>query len=968
MKFDFKKVLPHLAAVALFLLVVLVFFQPVTEGYQLQQGDNMNFIGTSKEIRDYREKFQQEPLWTNTVFGGMPAGLISVQFYNNWMGHVQSALSLWLPAPANYLFLCMIGFYIMLLCFGVNPWLAMAGGLAYGLSTFHIHSIEAGHNSKMLAMAFMAPVLGGMVLTYRGKMLLGAAVTMLFFALELRANHIQVTYYLVMMLVMVGLGEMSRYVVNQRRFLAVVGTTLFYIVVDLNFKFTGMASYLFILLGLYILVELALALFKGNAMQFIIRTGLVVLAFGLAVLPNYSNINSLLETAPETTRSESKLTIKADGTSNKDEKTSGLDRDYITDWSYGKLESINLLIPNATGGASGALGNNEGITDNIEDPNIAKQVAESNAYWGEQAIAAPYYMGAVVITLFLLAFFFVKDASKWALLAITLLALMLAWGRHFPGLTDYFIDKVPGYNKFRAVTIIMVILQVTLPLLAIWGLSQLDKHREEFSRRIKSFYIVAGSILGVILLVILLGNASFSYLSDREQGMFADAALKSASNVQQMQYINEYKSSLTSVRASLFNMDAFRTLVFVLATMVMVFLFIRGTISNYLMYVFTALLILIDMWSVDVRFLSIEASPNGEGYVGWFRPEDKLMPFTSEPADNAILKFEAAKQPALVQSITAYEQQLQKKKVDEGAENTAVTLQESDAIRFRELNFATNYKVLDMRNPFFNGRTSYFHKSIGGYHGAKQKRIQEIIEFHYVNEIGAINAGLQTSDINKIRDVFKSTNVLNMMNTRYIIFNPNGEGSIEVSADTVIPPRAQPGIIINDMAYGNAWTPANIKLVKNDDEEILALDKTDLKNTVVLQEAMLQKLGINKTAGTGNIVMTSYLPNKIEYDATGEGENIAVFSEIYSDKGWTAEVDGKQVPIARVNYLLRAIALPAGRHKVVFKYDLPSYHTSEKISLAGSIIVLGLFLLAVINALRPKKNNTPETSKPGVID
>ncbi len=924
MKIDFKKFLPHLIALAVFIILLLIYFQPVTEGYKLRQHDNITFKGISKEIRDYREKFGDEPLWTNTPFGGMPAALISIQFNNNWMNTVERIFELWLPHPVNLIFICMLGFYILFLCLKTEPILAAIGAIAFGFSTYTFLITGAGHNTKVIALAWMAPVIGGVIYTYRQKALWGAAITMLFFALELRANHLQVTYYLLMILFFYGIFEGIRYIQQKQ------------------------------------------------IKSFIIRSAFVLVGLGVAVLPNYSMLKSIMEIAGETTRGESKLTINAKGESNKSEKTSGLDRDYITDWSYGKQESFNLLIPNAMGGASQRLENHPEVIEAIENQGVAAQIAKSSAYWGPQVqgTGGPTYLGAVIITLFLLSFIFIKDITKWGFLCITVLGLMLAWGRNYPGLTDFFIDNIPGYNKFRAVTIILVILQVTVPFLAIWGVQSLVKNREEIFKNIKRFYILGGVFFVVVFVLTFMPGTSFTFMSGEEKTMFADAAMKAGTNIQEAEYYNVIKRELINARYTLYFNDAIRMFALVLLTLGMIYLFIRNFVNKYVLFGVLGVLILIDMWSVDVRFLNNDTMDNGE-YISWVQPQLQEMPNSASKSDYGIFSAELRDQPQLLSSIQKLEADYRTMKEERGDENTALTAAESDNIRFRELNFATDYRVLNLRDPFNDGRTSYFHKSIGGYHGAKQKRIQEIIEFHYQREMTTIIDSLNKNSFSGIANAVKNSHVLNMMNAKYIVFNPNADGMLTVLPDTFLMPTSQPGVIRNETTFGNGWFVSSIIEAKNDDDEILSLGKIDLRKTAILQKNMITKIGGKKTEGAGKIKLISYRPNKLEYSVQSNGDNIALFSEIYTDYGWKATIDGKETPIARANYLIRAIRIPKGDHKVIFSFDSPSYRKGEKVSLAGSALLLILFAFALYKTFFGKspdeeKNAKPENSK--IID
>ena len=923
MKFDFKKWLPHLSAIVLFILIGLIYFSPVLEGYKLSQGDNRTFKGMSKEIRDHRDKFHEEPFWTNTPFGGMPASLISVQNHNNWMTSVQSVMELWLPHPVNLLFICMLSFYILLLCLRIDPWLSIVGAIAFGLSTYSILCLSAGHNTKVLAIGYMPAVLGAIIYTYRGNWRIGGALVMLFFALQLRANHVQITYYLIMILICYGIAEMINFII------------------------------------------------KKELKSFLIRSAVVVTAVGFAVLPNYSQLKMVSEVGKETTRSKSELTIGPDGKVDKD-KTTGLNKQYIVDWSYGIGESWNLIIPNAAGGPTDLIANHPELMDEV-DPKFQQTMIDQRVYtyWGPQTkgTGGPTYLGAVIVLLFFLGMFYIRDRVKWGIFFITVLGLMLAWGQNYMPLTEWFIENVPGYNKLRAVTIMLCILMVTVPLIAIWGVKAITERIEEIRNNPKPFYIVSGILMFILLAMSVSPESFFSFISGEERKSFAEVVKNNPAAASQ---VAEFKKEIIAARVRLFTPDAWRAFGFCVVTFGLLFMYIRNLYKPYVLYAGLGLLVTIDMWSVNQRYLNAEQDDNGE-YKSWILPEYQEMPFGMENADKNIFENEVKLNPALKEKVEAEIKMAAEAKASSGDEEAELTPGEVQSIIFRELNYNTNYRVMAFPDPFNDGRTPYFHKSIGGYHGAKQKRIQEIIEFHYFNEINGIREALMNEKptLETFNNALKNARILSMMNTKYIVFNPGGTAGFFNPLDSARMDMNQINGFLNPYAQGNAWFVGKVQEVENSDKEIMALYKTDLTNTALVDKRYMDQLkGISNdgdASGTITFVKEKYKPNRLEYTAETNKDKLAVFSEIYSASGWKAYVDENETPIIRVNYLLRGIKIPAGKHKVEFIYNLPFYRSAETVSLAGSVFVILILLLIVFLELKRRgiimKKSTPVESK-----
>lgn len=794
-----KKYLPHLTAVLIFLVLTMGYFSPLLEGKKLKQPDISNWKGMSKEIVDYREKTGEEPLWTNSMFGGMPAYQISVEYKANLIRHVDNIFKLGLPHPANLVIIYFLGFFILLMVLRVNPWLAFAGSAAFAFSSYFFIILEAGHNSKAHAIGYMAPVLAGIILSYRGKRLAGALLTALFLALEIRANHLQITYYLMLIVIIIGI------------------------------------------------TELISAYREKRLPDFLKTTGLLFIAALLAVSTNITSLWATWEYGKETIRGRSELS------SNPENRTSGLDKDYATSWSYGRAETFSLLIPNVKGGATGSLGENEKAMDKV-DRDWAQTIAGQNHYWGDQPFTSgPVYAGAIMVFLFVLGLFILKGNMRWWLLAATALSILLSWGKNFMPLTDFFLHYIPGYNKFRAVSMILVIADLTIPLLGILALKEIIEKPEILKQKRRGFYIALGLTAGLALLFFILPQTFFSFLSGMEKSFIAEQRATVDSG--QAAQLEQFAHNLTIARVAVFKADAIRTVLFILLAAAALWLYERKNIGKGILTAIISVLILADMVPVAYRYL------NNDNFVSKTLVNN---PFTPTDANKLISK-------------------------------------DSDP----------NFRVLNTTvSTFQDASTSYFHKSIGGYHGAKLRRYQELIDHH----IGKYNES-----------------VLNMLNTKYFIV-----------ADENRRPVAQ----LNMDALGHAWFVDEYILVDNADEEIEALTAFNPGTTAIVDKRFSDRLsGFDAVPdSTAQINLSSYAPNKLKYSYSAASDQLVVFSEIYYDKGWNAFIDGKPAPHFRANYVLRAMAVPAGSHDIEFRFEPVVYRTGESISLAGSLLLLLLLL------------------------
>lgn len=810
-----KKAIPHIVAIAVFMALTLAYVSPVLEGKKLFQSDIMKHTGMAKEIRDFREQTGEEPLWTNSMFGGMPAYQISVEFKNNISNVFHKIMTLGLPRPADMVFLYFIGFYILLLIVGTNPWLSIVGAVAFAFSSYHFIILEAGHNSKAVAIAYMAPVLAGIIYTLRGKLLAGGLLTAIFLALQINANHFQVTYYLMFIAIAVGIGYMINSFINKQ------------------------------------------------LTRFFSAIGVLVLALVLALTVNLTNLITTWEYSKYTIRGGSELTDTRGI-----QTATGLDKDYATRWSYGIGETFSLLVPNIKGGGTKAIASNPDALKTI-DRQYHDWVGGQNHYWGDQPFTSgPVYVGAVVLFLFLFGAFALKGHLKWALLAVTILSVMLAWGRHFMPLTDFFLDYVPGYNKFRAVSMTLIIAELTIPLLALLALKEIINRpqiiRENFNEFIAAFAFTGG----IALAFYIAPGVFFNFITNQEL-----SALQEVKNNQpeMAATVDLFLGQLEIVRMNILKADAIRSFIFITLGAALIFLYHRGVLKQWIFISALGLLILSDMWTICRRYL------NNDNFVNRRQVE---RPFQATPADLIILKD-----------------------VDP---------------HFRVLNLTTN--------TFNETATSYFHKSIGGYHGAKLQRYQDIIDRHIMQG---------------------NTVVLDMLNTKYIInFDQNRQ------------PQAQ----INFNALGNAWFVSRLNEVENADEEIESLNGFDPELWAVVDKRFSEHYAgkLFESDPDANITLTSYAPNKLTYKANTSSQQVAVFSEIYYDKGWNAYLNGELWPHFRVNYILRAMIVPAGNHDIEFRFEPRSYSLGEKVSLAGS--VLFAILLVGLAAMEIRKIRAQKAS------
>jgi hypothetical protein len=816
-----KQILSFLAAIIAFAVITWVYFSPVLQGKRIKQHDMEMHKGMAQELTEYRETTGETALWTNAPFGGMPAWNITAPQKTNLFDYVHKGFSIGLPSPLGSVFISMLGFFILLLVLDCGFWVSVAGALAYGFTSYLFIVIGAGHNAKAVAMAYMPPVIAGILLTYRGKYLWGGLLTAVALALEIRANHLQITYYLLL------------------------------------------------IIGILIIAEFIADLKEKKLVHFIKASLILVVVAIISTLTFTTKLYANYEFGKETTRGKPVLTR------NEANQTKGLDRDYITQWSYGKGETWSLLIPNAKGGASAYIGSKNPSLEKA-DSRFRQSIAQSNAYWGDQpGTSGPVYVGAIVVFLFVFGALTIKGKLKWALLVATLLSILLSWGKNFMGFTNFFLDYLPGYDKFRAVSMTLVIAEVTMPLLGFLGLAEIAKNPDSFKKNQKNFFIALGVTAGICLLFYIAPKLFFSFFSQSEAEQFAQLSSGKDGAI-----YASFATQLENVRIAIFRKDAMRSLLFILFAAVPLFLYGKGKLKAQIAFPILAALVLVDMYPIDRRYL------NNDNFIPK-RQFDK--PFTASAANQYILNDKTL-----------------------------------------------DFRVADITKDAFNdASTCYFHKSIGGYSGAKLRRYQDIISQYLGNELNQLRSAKSGEDMIQSLSQLK---VLNMLNTKYIIYNPN----------------SQP--FQNPFAFGNAWLVNDIQWVDTPNEEFDAISTTDLQHTAIMHKEFQTQAGnYNPAGGEGSITLTDYKPNQVTYRFEANEDKLVVFSEIWTSKGWTMHMDGQEHPILRANYLLRAAMIPAGNHEIVMRYEPSIWRIGGIISLVSSLSILLAVVIAVIFTIKKQK-------------
>ena len=833
-----KKYLWDVVAVVLFAVIAFAYFVPADlEGRILYQHDASAGRGAGQEAATYYEKTGERTRWSNATFSGMPTYQTAPSYKStNMLESVVKAYHLWLPENVWYVFAYLLGFYILLRAFDFKQHLAALGAVVWAFSSYFFIIIAAGHIWKVWALAYLPPMIGGIVLAYRGKYLWGFIVTALFAAFEVNANHVQMTYYF-----------------------------------------------------LFVIAALVLAFFidvirKGKFARFLKATAVCIAAAAVGIGMNLSSLYHTWQYGQESMRGKSEL-VKAD---KGDQTNSGLERSYITQWSYGIGETWTLLIPNAKGGSHGdRLGKHEKSMAKCDDPQLREFLAQWFPYWGEQPFTAgPVYVGAFVLMLFILGLFIVKGPMKWCLLGVTVLSILLSWGKNFMGFTDFFIDYMPMYAKFRTVSSILVIAEFTIPLLAVMALKQLITNTDKSSPNTQRYiYIAFGLTAGFCLLFALLPTMFFDFTSERDSQMLSQYAPP--------EMMSQILATLSKMRVPIFTADCWRSFFIIVVGTFLLLLYRARKLKAVYMVLGVCLLSLIDMWTVNKRYLN----------------------------DDMFVEKSVRETP---QQMTDTDRQILEDK-------------------------SLDYRVLNLAGDTFNeNETSYYHKSIGGYHAAKLRRYQEMIEAYIAPEMQKMMPAIAEAqgDMTKVAgdSIYP---VLNMLNMKYVIMPLQGGQTVP---------------IMNPYAFGNAWMVDKVEYVDNANQEIEALKKLNLRHEAVADARFKEQLGQAVEQDTASVVkLTAYEPNQLSYDVTTGKGGVVVFSEVYYP-GWTATVDGEPAELGRVNYILRALNVKPGNHKVVLSFFPKSLDRTESVAyISYAVLLLAVFLGGYL-AWRRKKTEITENT------
>ena len=799
---QFQKLYPHLLAILGFIFISLIYFLPVLQGKKIYQSDIVQFTAMAKEQNDFRANEHAEPYWTNSSFGGMPTYQMGAKYPHDYIGKIDDVLR-FLPRPADYLFLYFLGFYGLLLVLKIDPLKAFFGALAFGFSTYMIVILGVGHNAKAHAIAYMPLVVAGVLLVFRKRYIVGGLLTMLAVALEINANHFQMTYYLLFLLMVVGVYYIYKFIKNK------------------EYK------------------------------ELVLVGGTFAVALIFAIGANATSLLATKEFTDYSIRGKSDLTFNPDGTKKTDGST--LDRSYITEYSYGIAESLNLIAPRLFGGGNGEkLSNDSAVYDYMlkygASEAEARQFVDSYAptYWGDQPIvAAPAYIGAVVFFLCVLGLYHDQRKIKYVFLIGALLSLVLSWGKNFSIVTNFFIDYVPMYDKFRAVSSIQVVLELCLPVLAIIGFHSFFTTDKE--KQWNSLWKAAATSLGLLVLLFLFRNM-FDFVGSMD-GQLRQMFSQSQDKTFGVGFIDALKED----RRSLYAADLLRSGFFITISAVALWMYTKNKLAQQTAIVLVGLFMVADLVFVDKNYVSTK------DFVG---AREVDVPFEPSPTDTQIMQD------------------------------------------------TTNYRVLDVEG-FLNAKASYFHKSIGGYSAVRPRKMQELFDY-------------QIAKNNK--------EILNMLNVKYIIQrNDKGEDVASVNPDV----------------NGNAWFITNLKTVKSNDDEMKALNKLDTKTTAISQNEFSAKTGYNahyKVDSTATIKLELNKPNYLKYTSNNTNNGFAVFSEMYYKNGWNATIDGKKVDILKVDFALRGLAIPAGKHTIEFKFEPQVVKTGSMITLVSSIGILFLLV------------------------
>ena len=815
----YKKFLPDVVVVLVFAIISFAYFLvPVTQGKILFQHDASAGVGSAQELTEYQNRTGETTRWTNSIFGGMPTYQMSPSYQStDGLSQVMNAYHLWLPDNVWFLFAYLLGFYILLRAFDFRQTLAALGSIMWAFSSYFLIIIAAGHLWKVMALAYLPPMIAGIVLAYRGRYLSGFIVTALFTAFEIKANHVQMTYY-----------------------------------------------YLFVILFM-VIAYLVKAVREKQLTGFMKSTGVVAAAAVIGIAINLSSLYHTWQYQKESMRGKSEL-VKKDAAN---QTSSGLDRDYITQWSYGIDETLTLLVPNAKGGATVPLSKNATAMAKA-DPQIQSMIPQLYdaipQYFGTQpGTSGPVYVGAFVLFLFILGLFIVRGSMKWALLAATVLSVLLAWGHNFMGFTNFFLDYIPMYAKFRTVASILVIAEFTIPLLAALALKKIVDEPEVLTKQMKFVYISLALTAGVALLLALFPGMMEPFVSDQERQMITSIQGMDGNTA------NTILFNIATMREAMVSADAWRSVIIILIGFALLFLYKMKKLRADYMVICMAVLCLVDMWQVDKRYL------NDEMFVP---KSERDMPHQATSTDLAIMK--------------------------------------DKSLDYRVLNLASN--------TFNENETSFFHKSIGGYHPAKLRRYQEMIDAYIAPEMQAAMQAIAAKNGNMQEvDGAKVFPVLNMLNTKYFILPLQGGATMPLQ---------------NIYAQGNGWFVDKINYVADANAEYSGVGKIDVRHEAVADKKFESVLGkAQSNDSTAKVKLVKYEPNNLQYTIESKNGGVVVFSEIYYP-GWTATIDGQPAELGRVNYILRAVSVKPGKHTVVLDFHPTSISTTETIAYIAIVILL----------------------------
>lgn len=832
-----KAILPHVIAVVVFLFVTMAYFSPVVEGKVLKQHDVQQFEGAAQELKEYYYKEGKTSAWTGSMFSGMPSYLIGVWDKSpNFLEYLEKPFKALGGNTAGPVFMAMLMAYILFCIMGFKPMVSALGAIAYSLSSYNIIILEAGHVTKAWALAYMPLIVAGIMALFKRKILLAGFLVALGLALQVKSNHLQITYY----------------------------TGIFCAILFVAFAIETLA--------------------KKEIKIFLKASGLMLAAVAIAACCNMTSIFGTLEMARESTRGNSELTQIA----STEKESTGLDKDYVFAWSYGKAETFNMMVPNLLGGASVPYGKDTKSVKTLNQleqngqvhPQLAQEIRRFvTQYWGNQPITSgPVYLGAIICFLFILGMIVIRSHIKWVFLFATVFFIFLAWGKNFEVFNDFFYYHFPLYSKFRAVSTALVIPTIAMIIIAVWGVKEFFSEEIDKKKLKLALYISAGIIGGIALLLWIMPGAFTNFTSPN------DEMWKS--------YVdNSYYTALLADRQDLLSSDALRSLIFVLLTAFVLFISLKvknmNKVSLYAVGAI-AILVLIDLWGVDKRYL------NESNFVtkSTYRNET----FAPSVADRVILED---KHPS--------------------------------------------YRVLNLNNPFGETMTSFYHKSIGGYHAAKLKRYQELIDYRIGGELEAIRNSFSTQNVDSIVAVFDQTTALNMLNAKYIIYHPGQTP------------------LLNPNAMGNGWFVSEYEFVDNADQEIAALNTLDPLKTAVIDKRFENDLaGLTiQPDSMATIELVEYKPNILKYKTKAKSEQLAVLSEIYFSNGWQAYVDGKEVPHFRADWTLRAMRVPAGEHEIEFIFDPQGYKNSRIVTAASTgllvLVLIGMIVLAIYKRKEEKE-------------